>query len=474
MNRYLSFRRWLLTPAIGVVAVTAVGALLRLYRLGHWALEGDEIFTLRDSLTMVWLRGPRPLLYFLNHHLVASWTELDELSLRILPVAFGIISVPVVYAVVRRTMGTRAGLLAAILVAVHPWHLNWSQYARYYSLVFLLSMVFPSAVAIGLRRRQVRWLVVAVVAAGLAILAHPASGLAVAAVGVWVAVVLGLRIAHGRLPGPKVLGGAGIVLTAIVIVTVFWLAPILRGWTEYNIGRWGHVGPVLVMSYLDWLLLPFVVFAGAGLAWLWRDGDRFLAGLHACVFVLPVVFLAGVSPWVSVSTGYLIAATPPAFALTAYFLDRLWEYGSDRWTRRLLATTCMSVVLAACLPRVVAQYQDGGRLDYRAAARHVEDHWSAVDRVLTDQLALVSHYLPAATVEPFSGDHSALDRSLQKVPPGASLWVIAPIQRRGGFRELNLGAAEPWITARCRLSAMFAVSRLDYKYNEVRVYRCPK
>ena len=89
-------------------------------------------------------------------------------------------------------------------------------------------------------------------------------------------------------------------------------------------------------------------------------------------------------------------------ALTAYFLNRLWEYGSDRRTRWLVATACMSVVIAASLPRVLAQYQDGGRLDFRAAARHVESHWSPVDRVLSDQPTLFSHYLPPATVEPFS------------------------------------------------------------------------
>ena len=97
-------------PAVAVALLTAVAAALRVYRLSYWSLEGDEIFTLRDSLTTVWLRGPKPLLFFLNHHLIVPWTGLDELSLRILPAVFGVAAIPVMYIMVDRTMGMRAGL----------------------------------------------------------------------------------------------------------------------------------------------------------------------------------------------------------------------------------------------------------------------------------------------------------------------------------------------------------------------------
>lgn len=471
MNRdYLP--RLKVRPAVGVFVLTALAASLRGFRLDYWGLEGDEIFTLRDSLAAAWLSGPKPLIFFLNHHLIAPWRILDELGLRILPAVFGVAAIPVMYAMVRRTSGTRAGVLAALLLALHPLHLNWSQFARYYSLVFLLSTIFPTALLVGLKAHRVWWIVAACVTGGLAILAHPSSGLVVVGAGLAVVVMVAPQMVRGEKPPVAVLWSVGLALAAIAVVTIFWLGPRLWSWIDYNVGRWGHVGPVLALSYLDGLLLPFACFAAAGLLWMWRDGDKSIAVMHACVIGFPLVFLAGISPWVSVSTGYLIATTPSVFALAAFFLDRLYERSSDRYPGQLVATTCLVVIMAASVPRVVSQYRDGGRLDYRAAARHVEALASPDDHVLSDQPVVLSHYLEGLTVEQLETDQAFLDHALGALPPDASLWLVSPVVRRGGFREVNLGTAEPWVRAWCRLTETYAVSRLDYKHNELLVHRC--
>ena len=50
---------------LGTVLLAAIA--LRSYKLGSWPLEGDELNTLRDSLTTSLLTGPKPLLFFLNY-----------------------------------------------------------------------------------------------------------------------------------------------------------------------------------------------------------------------------------------------------------------------------------------------------------------------------------------------------------------------------------------------------------------------
>ena len=63
----------------------------------------------------------------------------DELGLRSLSAAAGIATVPVAYAAARELAGRRAGLIAALLVAVSPMLVWYSQEARSYALLVLLS-----------------------------------------------------------------------------------------------------------------------------------------------------------------------------------------------------------------------------------------------------------------------------------------------------------------------------------------------
>ena len=73
--------------------IVAVAAALRFDHLGYWGLEGAEIFTLRDSLVTHDLRGSRPLLFFLNYHLIRPWFGLGEMV-----VFIGILVVGLFYA----------------------------------------------------------------------------------------------------------------------------------------------------------------------------------------------------------------------------------------------------------------------------------------------------------------------------------------------------------------------------------------
>src|SRR5215213_8189308 len=159
---------------------------LRFWRLADWSIEADEVFMLRDSLHPT-LKNPRPLLYFLNHYVVLPFVPLNELGLRLLPALFGVLAIPAFYWVSRRLLGTRAALFATFLLTVSPLHVIFSQFGRYWSLVFLLCAVYPYAIYIGLRERN-RWIfALGLITGVLATLAHPASVLLVGGPGIWLA-----------------------------------------------------------------------------------------------------------------------------------------------------------------------------------------------------------------------------------------------------------------------------------------------
>ncbi len=458
-----------------IVAVTLLAAALRIYRLGSWSFWGDEIYTLRDSLTASWLVGPKPLLFFLNHYLVLPFKELDEIGLRILPALFGIAAAPVIYQLARWTLNARSGLFAALLVAVNPWHLYWSQFARYYTLVFLLSAIYPLLLYQGIRQQRIRLVVVGLVFAVLGVLAHPSAALPLGGVALWILITYGPRFRKHSRPGTRALSIIGLVVLAISALALIRLVPILSQWIERgHVGY--HRGIPLLLSYVDWVPAVLVVCAAAGVVWLLYAEDRSFGVLLASIVCVPVASLALGTPWIPVYTGYLFSTTPVIFLAAGFFLDRLATVGPDAFRRRLVSTTCLGLLLAASAPQLLSQYRDGGRADFRAAARHVELHGRRGDLVMSSQASVLAHYLPDIPTVDLNYDPAVLagaTRQLLDSSPDATLWVVALILRRGGFNDQGLGSASAWLRTRCQLSASFAVSRLDYKHNELQVYRCP-
>ena len=163
-----------LAPAVLVICLIILAAALRFWRLGDWNFQATEMFTLRDS-SAPQFGNARPLGYVLTYYLVRPLLPLDEFGLRLLPAVFGVLAIPALYFVSRHLVGTRAALFGAMLLAVSPLHVMYSQLARYWSLVFLLSAIYPFAIYLGVRDRSRRMLALGLGTGVLAALAHPVS-----------------------------------------------------------------------------------------------------------------------------------------------------------------------------------------------------------------------------------------------------------------------------------------------------------
>jgi mannosyltransferase len=128
---------------------------LRLYRLNHQELWGDEAHSAYVSkLPLPSTVSPRtetnPPLY---HLLLSLWVRLTGSSvfaLRFLSLVLGMLTVPLVYCLARLAFGVSVGLLAALLCAISPVQVYYSQEARMYALATLcttLSMFFLARIA---------------------------------------------------------------------------------------------------------------------------------------------------------------------------------------------------------------------------------------------------------------------------------------------------------------------------------------
>jgi predicted membrane-bound mannosyltransferase len=140
---------------LALVVIVTLGAVLRLWSLGRQSLWYDEWMTTeaigdgwRDLASNVANRDGLPLPYFV---ILWPWSRLfgvSEAAVRLPSALAGIAAIPAAYAACRELRLPRgAGRLAALLVAVHPTLVWYSQEARSYSFLALFGALSIWAVA---------------------------------------------------------------------------------------------------------------------------------------------------------------------------------------------------------------------------------------------------------------------------------------------------------------------------------------
>ncbi|HVC34842.1 MAG TPA: glycosyltransferase family 39 protein [Chloroflexota bacterium] len=129
-------------------AIVLVAFGLRVYRLGTQSLWGDEtisVFRASGSLgeitEAVRHEGTLPPLYYYLLHLWVPLAGSTETSVRFLSLIFGVLAVPLLYVLVRRTLGARTGVLAAALATLSPFWIYYAQETRTYALVTALAIL---------------------------------------------------------------------------------------------------------------------------------------------------------------------------------------------------------------------------------------------------------------------------------------------------------------------------------------------
>ena len=132
--------------ALSALVLTAFA--LRAYHLDFQSLWRDEV----DAITFATRAFPRLLatftkpkengpLYFL---LLRPWIALtgdSEFSVRFFSLAFGMLTIPLAYALGRRWLSPLGSMLGALLMAFSPYLIWYSQEAKMYTLITFLTML---------------------------------------------------------------------------------------------------------------------------------------------------------------------------------------------------------------------------------------------------------------------------------------------------------------------------------------------
>ncbi|WP_413864219.1 glycosyltransferase family 39 protein [Albidovulum sp.] len=156
------------------VAAVLLALVLRLYGLDLRSISHPEVYvpgiplplehsvppprlTWADTLWMHYHDEPHPMGWYLAMFAWTKVTGISEWALRLPGAVIGAASVWLVFLLGRRVFGSAAGALAAVLLALHGFHVFWSQAARMYvpgAFLGLLSTLLLLAFVYDGRRRM--------------------------------------------------------------------------------------------------------------------------------------------------------------------------------------------------------------------------------------------------------------------------------------------------------------------------------
>jgi mannosyltransferase len=399
-------RARLADPAlIAMAGLTVLAAILRFYRLGHqgfWFDEGNTALLVHFSpgkmLGLIPQTESTPPLYYCVAWVWARVFGYGEVGLRSLSALAGVALVPVVYAAACKLVSRRAGVIVAGLAACSPPLIWYSQEARSYELLALLTSVSLLAFVFARATPTPRVLAAWVIACGLALATHYYAALVVVPEAVW------LLVLHRRRRAVQ-------VAVAVVAVCGLGLIPLAIGQQSTGRANWiahapfgrrlGQVIPQFAAGFdgpahavLEPIAIAIVVLALVLLATRSEPEPRrgaLLAGAIALAGLLISLALV-VAGFDDLLTRNLLAIWAPAAVLVAGGL-------AARRARGLGAAAAVALCAVGLITAIAVAFDRGlERPDWRVVASALGSRAPAGGRAI-----LVQHYrdlLPLSLYEP--------------------------------------------------------------------------
>ena len=342
------------TPKIGAVvrsleptalaAVVLIGATLRLWLLGRDDFWTDEMATIQyaSSLTTTY-RDTHPPLYYLLMYTWLLAVPANEVSLRLPSVIMGIASIVFIYRFAAALFDRPTGLFSAILLALSPMQIHYSQEARMYALLTLSALLSSWSLLGFMRHPTMSRAILYLISTTVLAYSH-LFGLVIICTQNVVFLYVGLFV---RRPSRRILIVWTLMQTVIVYAILPWLAYL---YSNPGIERVNWIPPATLPDLLE--VLEEFAFNSTGMLALlsalallgtvslaWRSGrvhisvgDRLTVPFLVILCVAPIILAFALSNAVMpiLISRYLIACTIPLYILAARGVTRL-RPGLLRW-----------------------------------------------------------------------------------------------------------------------------------------------
>ena len=390
---------------ITITLITLLGALLRLWRLGDLGLSYDEAATAlmaratpAEIVHFHWTAGfEHPPFWQLLIHAWSLAAAQSEFALRFLPALAGILVIPLVWQFAHVLYPDEPSIWhsSALLTAMAPVLIYYSQEARMYAIVLVLALGAMIVSVRLVKRPSWSWVFV------LALLNVAMTGFHYYAALIFAAQGLYFLISAITQPAFRsqwVKWLTALVLSAVPLLAWMAFSPgfqmtlesVLHAadvegtpatvfldelWRDLTVAaiRWQPA-----WTWIGYLWLPLLAVGLADALWLRRkeNWSRLSGWYLALLLIVPVLFSALV--FGQLSTRYVLYIGPALFILMAMGIVRLWS------TARFLGAAGALLFVGVCLVALIFYRTDYAKSEYREMSASIEAHIGPQDAVLIE------------------------------------------------------------------------------------------
>ena len=387
--------------------ITALAAALRFYKLGAWSFWIDEIYTINHATAH--FSTPQLILEHLppNRNWVSvsviltaqaiNFWGVSELSARLTAAIIGILTVTALYFPVKKMFNVRVALIAALLLAVSPWHLFWSQNARFYTSMLLFYSLALMFFHFGMENNKPGYFIVFYALLYLSLSERLFAIFIFPVIGIYLAGLWALRFERPPglnrlnifLIGIPILAGGAIELFSIVVnsesrffadFSWFFLYrnddPFrLLGNIGFNIGM-----PLMVLG----------LFSGIFLV-LQKNRAGFLMAVNA---VIPLIILLAVNPFIFTKDRYVFIILFSWITLAAIAIYELFTHFPSLHRYLTIGIFVMLLADAGGDNLLYFRANHGNRAEWKASFNIIQERSHPEDIIVTYWPEFSPFYLP--------------------------------------------------------------------------------
>jgi len=443
---------------ITLILLIALAFALRVYRLDHQSLWYDEGISLHcasrglKNLILGRYVENHPPLYFIFLHLWMALAGQSEFSIRFPSLIWGVLTVPLTFKLGQRLLDRKAGLLAAFLLSISPFHVWFSQEARMYALATLLgaSSVYFFIAMMGKARRSEKTYCSYILCSILGLYTHFYVALIVAfenaAFLAWWARDQLMKLKNG-LPSPLTWLLIQLCIIALFLPYIPFAAARYTADATYWEGtlKWTTIvkntlaafsaGRAVEKRTAKLAALGFSALAALGVLVLLSDRSRAWTAILLILYLaVPTLVLFAISHHrPKFAPRYLLPILPAFYLLIAAGLSPATggrQAGICRWLAIAGLILPLGFVSGISAHSLANYYFDDryARPDFRAVAEYIRSHSQPGDAII-----LVGGHMQAA----FGYYYNNRDLPVYPLPEGLILSTKEPLDYRDAD-ELNL------------------------------------
>jgi uncharacterized membrane protein len=427
-----------------LIIIILIAAGLRFYKLDEWSFWGDEMFTISGREDGFNYTFARQSLSSLLIQITVSLLGTSEWNARLVPVLIGIISIPILYFPIRKMFSPAVGLMAVVLLAISPWHLYWSQNARFYIALLLFYTLALIFFYFGLEEDRPDYLLISLIFLGLATKERL---LALFFAPVVASHVVLLKVLPFEKPAGLRWRNLAIFILPGLVLALFFVGPYLKdlsGWLA-GFGYASNHPFWLLASVTYYVGIPTLAMSVGGALYLLTKKSR-AALLLSLGAVIPLLIMISISPFHYTASRYLFISLTSWIILAGFAAIELFFQSQKQ--AKILALAGVLILLLQPLGENILyySYQHGNRDNWKAAFELIKEHREAGDLIVTTNPELGNYYLQDKIVS-----WRKLDLAQIEANKG-NIWFVEDGVAHERYPEIH-----NWLKSNARLVANFDV-----------------